>query len=378
MYLEFVTPHKKKNPIIAACFSQIKYTRGAIVSKIAYIDHSYHEKTKSTDFIPEILVSHGHEVDRFWDSSWNGGDAVEFNDVEHYDAIVLFQLPPQWSGALHKLHPNITFIPMLDGLGYTRERQLGGVSYWSKFANIKILNFSKTVHYVCNAFGLESRYFQYFQPPQSRLPAQRQGLHGFFWARREDQISVNTILALIGDTKFDSLHIHLAPDPGAPIPEAPSREICQKFTITTSNWFEKKEDFEAVLGRANVFFAPRLEEGIGQAMLEAFSRGQCVVAPDCGTMNEYIMHDANGLLYRYDKPTPLDFSKAVELGSAGHTLATKGFSHWKSCEQDLVQFILTPCENFYRIKTPSMIKECLKSIPFILHTVRKAKSLFTF
>ena len=345
------------------------------MSKVAYIDHSYHEKTKSTDFIPEILASHGHEVDRFWDSSWSGGDLVQFKDVEHYDAIILFQVPPQWSGTLHKLHPNITFIPMLDGLGYTRDRQLGGISYWSKFANIKILNFSRTVHYVCNAFGLESRYFQYFQPPQCCAPAQQPGLHGFFWARREDQISVDMILMLIGDTQFDSLHIHLAHDPGAPAPKTPSQEICQKLNITTSNWFEEKKDFEAVLDRANVFFAPRLEEGIGQAMLEAFLRGQCVVAPNCGTMNEYIMHDVNGLLYSHDKPIPLDFSKALELGRTGHQLATKGFANWKNCKQDIVHFILTPCEKFYRVKSPNMIKECLKSIPFLLQMVRKAKSL---
>lgn len=348
------------------------------MGKIAYIDHSYHEKTKSNDFISEILTSHGHQVDRFWDSSWRGGDAVRFDKVQHYDAIILFQLPPQWPGSLHKLHPNITFIPMLDSLGYTHERQLNSISYWSKFANIKILNFSRAVHYVCNAFGLVSRHFQYFQPPRPHPPVQRPGLHGFFWARREDQISVDTILTLIGDTQFDSLHIHLAPDPGAPMPKAPPREICQKFNITTSNWFEEKKDFEAVLDRANVFFAPRLEEGIGQAMLEAFLRGQCVVAPDCGTMNEYIMHGVNGLLYAHNKPTPLDFSKALELGHAGHALATKGFSRWKDCEQDIVQFLLTPCEQFYRVKSPSMIKECLKSIPFLLQAVRNTKSLLKF
>ena len=49
--------------------------------------------------------------------------------------------------------------------------------------------------------------------------------------------------------------------------------------------------------RANVYFAPRLEEGIGQTFLEAIRWGRCVVAADNRTINEYIIHGVNGLLY---------------------------------------------------------------------------------
>lgn len=348
------------------------------MSRIAYIDHSYHKKTKSTDFILEILTSHGHKVDRFWDESWNHGDSVNFHDVKNYDAVILFQIPPEWPGVLYKLHPNITYIPMLDGLGYTRNRQFGGVAFWSRFRNIKILNFSSAVHYVCNAFGLESRYFQYFQQPRSNISVPQQGLHGFFWVRQENQISVNTIFTLIGNTKFDSLHFHLAPDPGTCVYEVPSDDVCRRYNITISRWFEQKKDFEAVLDKANVFFAPRVEEGIGQAMLEAFTRGQCVVAPNCGTMNEYIKHGVNGLLYTSQNPVPLDFSEAIELGRSGYKMATQGFLDWKDCANDLVQFLLAPNEEFYNIKTSHIIKEYLKSFPFFVKLSRRVKAVAKF
>lgn len=214
-----------------------------------------------------------------------------------------------------------------------------------------------------------------FNQWRNALPSLVPDCTGFFWARREDQISVNTVLELIGNTKFDSLHIHQAPDPGAPPLSSLPLDVCKRLNITQSQWFAEKAEFNAVLDRANVFFAPRLEEGIGQAMLEAFSRGQCVVAPDCGTMNEYIMNGVNGLLYTPNKPEALDFSRAAELGAAGRILAMRGYQRWKDCEQELVQFILSPCRSFYHVKTPSLFKEYIKSIPGVSGTIHKIKEL---
>jgi hypothetical protein len=86
--------------------------------KIAYCDHSYHQKTKSTLFLPELLLQNGHTVEFFWDSGREGGSRVGFKELERYDAAIIFQaIPHGLPDCVAKFHPNVTFIPMLDHLG---------------------------------------------------------------------------------------------------------------------------------------------------------------------------------------------------------------------------------------------------------------------
>jgi len=172
-------------------------------------------------------------------------------------------------------------------------------------------------------------------------------LHGFFWVRCEQQLPWKTIRQLIGDARFDSFHLHLATDPGTSPAQLPSSEDMVRHRITTSTWFENKADLNAVMERANVYFAPRVEEGIGQSFLEAMGRGQCVVAPNQGTMNEYILPGVNGLLYELNAPKPLDFTAVHSLGAQAKSGTEAGRAVWDAAEADLVRFILTPAKALY-------------------------------
>lgn len=314
------------------------------MGKIAYIDHSYHQKTKSTDFLCDILTSAGCHVDRFWDYSWNGGNSVPFESVEDYETIIFFQQPQAWITTKEASKKNLVFIPMLDGMGYTIQSSPNGLirwsSYWSNFVHVKILNFSKTLHYICNAFGLNTKYFQYFPPVKDRISVPQTGLHGFFWLRREEFIPIKTVLHLIADTKFDSLHFHLAPDPNSAKPQIPSPEIFHRHNITVSHWLKDKKALDEILDNANVYFAPRIEEGIGQSYLEAMARGQCVIAPNFGTMNEYITNMHNGILYDLFELKKLDFSSAINIGRNAFDSCINGRKQWNDSVKNIVSFIL--------------------------------------
>ncbi|OXS29344.1 MAG: hypothetical protein BCS36_00235 [Desulfovibrio sp. MES5] len=264
-----------------------------------------------------------------------------------YDALILFQITGSFLGLLCDLNTNITFVPMLDGYGITTGHALPR-TYWRKFAGVKILNFSRTLHYIAIENSLVSQCYQYYQPPLFESRAPQTGLHGFFWCRRPEDISWKHIRILIGETTFDSFHLHLVPDPGQPEPERPTKdEIMQHHMTISTGWFETKDEILQLQKKANVFFAPRLEEGIGQAMLEAFSLGQCIVSPDTGTMNEYIVHGVNGLLYNPADLRALSFENAVNLGQWGRESAITGRSHWQELEQKLVEYILTPSRLCY-------------------------------
>ena len=318
------------------------------MARIAYIDHSFHRTTRSTEFLPEILRRHGHVVEQFWDDAWRGGPPVAWREVASHDVVIMFQsfcLPD--GPYLRQAHPNVVYIPMLDQFGLWQGPIYNLSAFWEPFQGSKVLNFSNALQSMTTAFGIASHFVRYFQPVTPPPAPVQAGLHGFFWLRRELQLPWKTIRQLIEDARFDSFHVHLATDPGTPAPQLPSAEDIERHHITTSTWFEHKADLLAVMERANVYFAPRAEEGIGQSFLEAMGRSQCVVAPNQGTMNEYILPGVNGLLFDIRNPQPLDFSDVIRLGARARESTVAGRAAWEQAEEELVRFILTPSARLY-------------------------------
>lgn len=316
--------------------------------RIAYVDHSFHQQTKSTAFLPEILTKHGHQVEFFWDEGWNGGRPVAWSAVKDFDVVIMFQsyCPPD-DDFFRLAHPNVIYIPMLDQFGLWRGPLYNLSDFWEPFHGSKVLNFSNSLHYLTKGFGIASHYAKYYQRQRDNVRKRSGELNGFFWLRRESELPWQLVRELIGDTKFDSLHIHLASDPGSASPVEPGPEDVARHNITVSRWFDDKSDLDRIIDRANVFFAPRQEEGIGQSFLEAMARGQCVVAPNHGTMNEYILSGINGFLYDPNLPSPIDFRNADQIGDCALGSVIEGRAQWEASEQALVDFIVRPSDEFY-------------------------------
>jgi hypothetical protein len=318
------------------------------MARIAYIDHSYHSKTGSTQFLPEILRRRGHTVDFFWDDVWKGGTAVPFSRAADYDVVIMFQCRCESQEPyFRKLHPNVVYIPMLDSFEIYRGPQHHRGWEWEPFQGCKILSFSSALHAIATSFGLRSFFIRYYQPPENRVP-HADLPSAFFWLRHENHVSWPMVRSLLQGTCFGSVHLHVALDPYSLEPTLPTEAERKEYNITTSTWFAEKSDFLNIVKCANIFFAPRLDEGIGQSFLEAMARGQCVAAPDNGTMNEYILHGVNGLLYNPERPTPLDFSRFAELGEAARQSVAAGYERWLAAEDRLEEFILMPSSKAYK------------------------------
>lgn len=121
-----------------------------------------------------------------------------------------------------------------------------------------------------------------------------------------------------------------------------------KYKMLITTWQNDALFFERIAREANVFFAPRRLEGIGMSFLEAMARGQCVVAPNFPTHSEYITHNVSGLLYDPDKPEPLDFKCAKQLGAAARRHMEYGYVRWQNDLRKMICAI--GCRNFYSIK----------------------------
>lgn len=318
------------------------------MARIAYIDHSFHQTTKSTEFLPALLRRHGHVVDPFWDEGWKGGPPVAWRAVATYDVIIMFQSYCEMKGLrFRQAHPNVIYIPMLDQFDLWRGPMFHLSPFWEVFQGSKVLNFSSALQCLTTGFGIASHMVRFYPPVGISPVPPKAGLHGFFWLRREQQLNWATIRRLIEGTRFDSFHVHLAKDPGTTAAVMPPPEDIAHHNITTSTWFDDRSDLDAVMQRANVYFAPRPGEGIGQSFLEAMARGQCVVAPDLGTMNEYIVHGVNGLLYDFENPRPLNLTHVTDLGARARAGIVAGRIVWQEAEQDLLRFVLEPSEALY-------------------------------
>ncbi|TVM15203.1 hypothetical protein DPQ33_16045 [Oceanidesulfovibrio indonesiensis] len=316
--------------------------------RVAVIDHSYHIKTVSTRFIPDLLAPYC-EVDIHWDDSWNGGAQPDWKAIKdaNYDSIVFFQQVPQIARELFD-DDSVVFVPMYDNFVYLSKDWLP--------RNAKYYNLSSTLHDACLDMGLKSAKAQYYLNPATWDESTRDfsTLRGFLWER--SNIRACTLAEVVETKAFDKLHFHQALDPFFSCMSVPE-ELETTCKVTVSEWFDSKEDFQSVVEQANVFIAPRPLEGIGMSFLEAMCLGMCIVAPNLPTMNEYIRHGENGLLYDIAmedkvkpvcrngvcrplmKDGPFSLENAAAMGAQARKDAEAGYAKWLEDSLHFVEYV---------------------------------------
>lgn len=296
--------------------------------KICYIGHEYHRKTASTDFMAEFLEANSSEFKRY-DSLPDIKSVGEFDCdalvAEKFDLICVFQLELLAQKlADMRLASRLIFIPMYDGC-----MRLGN-EFWAKFSNrddICLINFSDTLHTKLAKLQINSYRFKFFPQPGELANKANQKQRVFFW-QRTDRPSWHTVKTLFSGQHDMQFHLHLAGDPSLSAAIDVDAEKL-RHDISISTWFSDPSEYRSIVAKSDIFVAPREYEGIGMSFLEAMAAGKCVVAPNTPTMNEYITHGVNGLLYDINAPTPLDFTNAAEMGRAAHQTVVNGYRLWQ-------------------------------------------------
>ena len=304
--------------------------------RIAFIGHTFHQKTGSSQFLTDLLEPHA-TVERLNGDPGNGitwAWSREF-DENRYDAIIIWQLHEAFE-LLSGRHPNVIFVPMYDAMMWA------GNFYWKpSFEAAKIVCFSWMLRREVMLRGAVHAGFQYFPDPSRRAIVEDfSTLRGFLWYRRRD-IPPALAFGLCGDIEFERFIVHDAPDPdhettGALIMPPNLRRLDR------TRWRADGAEYAAALRDTNIFFAPRPLEGIGMSVLEAMASGHCVVAPDAPTMNEYISNGTNGLLYNINRRGRLDFTGARAMGARARESIERGHQRWLSGIPALLDFVATP------------------------------------
>lgn len=299
--------------------------------KICYIGHEYHRKTASTNFMAELLEAHAtefHRIDTLPDPATLATFDLDALEAGGYDLICVFQIE-MLARAIADRHMSarLVFVPMYDGA-----RMLGD-DYWRAFAHrddVRVINFCSALHRQIANIGVNSFFFRYYpRPGPQHLLDRLKKPHppkGFFW-QRTDRPSWETVKTLVSAMPDLPFHLHLAGDPSlrAAIDVAQEKRL---RPLTVSTWFDNPADYRRIVDGCDIYVAPREYEGIGMSFLEAMAAGKCVIAPDNPTMNEYITHGVNGLLYTVDKPRPLNLSSHARIGRAAARSVQHGHREW--------------------------------------------------
>jgi hypothetical protein len=300
--------------------------------RVGFCGHPYHRTTGSSRFILEALRTLG-SVEEHWPED----EVLELEPLLDggYDAVVVWQTE---SAALRLAQAglsNVTFFPMYDSCHAYPD------SYWRRLSGAKVVSFSSTLHARLQRLGVRVRFARYYP----EIPAERADdgpdLAGYFWLRHQD-VSWATIAALVRQAPFRRFTLHDAPDPSPGQLARPGAEDAARLKLRRTAWFPARAQAQADLLAHNVYFAPRLREGIGMSFLEAMALGFLVVAPDRPTMNEYVVSGVNGLLYDPAAPAPLEFAEHRRMGRRAREGVAAGRERWCRSLPALLDLVATP------------------------------------
>lgn len=295
------------------------------MKKVAFLANSFHlSQTGSSQFFTDLLKIWYDEV-----------AIVAHQDVwtkvplRNWDLIVVWQHRFSRVELFALGCPNIVFVPMYDDCPKDQDS-------WKSYLGFKILCFSSTLHEQLTAWGHLCLKVRYQTPIPERRALHDGKVRGFFWPRTLGWSWSDLRQGLEG-TLWDSFHLHTGHTPSGC--ELPTERDFPAGSFRHSEWFEKKEDFQAVLEGINVFLAPRRYEGIGMALLEALAMGACVVAADEPTACEYIEHGQDGLLLGPSTALKIDAATAQRIGVAARTKATEFRQRWNDDLPRIQEFL---------------------------------------
>jgi glycosyltransferase involved in cell wall biosynthesis len=303
------------------------------LGRLAFIDHSFHIKTRSNQFFIDLL-SRSYDVDIYYDRSWEGGPAVDIEALsDDYTNFVFFQViykPEQMETIRRK---NIVYVPMYDQVR-SKDRK-----YWTQYRDCKVLCFCRHLYKKLYRYGFAAAYFQYFPEPVQVRARYRDKPVVYFW-QRTSRLGWTHVRRLIQPEQVEKVIINDTVDPGQEFAQ-PSDADIRLYNIEFISWQKDEQSYYEFLSGIDVMVAPRLQEGIGLSLLDAMSRGIVVVASDRPTMNEYIS-GASGYLFNIDRLRYIDLSDFREKSAQARRCAEEGRLRWEQSQAKIVSFIQGP------------------------------------
>jgi len=298
--------------------------------KLAFIDHSFHSKTRSNQFLIDLLSKH-YDVDIYFDRSWEGGSKVDLEVLaEEYEHFVFFQVIYNWDDMACIRHKNIIYVPMYDQVRNKDKK------FWKECSDYKVLCFCRALYDKLFRYGFAVKYVKYYPRPIRPHAGDRRKPVIYFW-QRTDQFNWNHVKRLLRPEQVDKVIINDSVDPGNVFTRPPDSDITL-YNIEFVSWIKDGQEYYKLLSGVDIMLAPRLQEGIGLSFLDAMARGIVVISSDRPTANEYIS-SLNGYLFDIDKLEYIDIADFKIKSGEAYKMLEEGYSGWKLLQADLISFI---------------------------------------
>ena len=332
------------------------------MKELLFIGHTYHQKTKSNEFILKIL-NQGYKISECYMDSLESLDYQELNKFvgKKFDVLVLWEVMPKLSilGKFVTWNTS-TFFPMYDYF-YAH----GGLyqPVWEEYQDTIVVCFSKTLYKELTANGFDTRYIQFF--PQPCQVDNWGDEHSIFFLQQLSFLNLSTMATAMKGMGLKSMHLHKILDFAHCLKDTSeydkeTKEFIQRIKKQESSHLKDWPQLYDEINKHVFFMASRHVEGIGMSFLEAMASGRIVVAPDMPTMNEYIEDGKNGLLYPWDEHFNMSHCrqsvKKPQLSirtiqqNAYHTVV-EGYERWCQQKSEIAVWIgLTANPNRQKLK----------------------------
>ena len=298
--------------------------------KLAFVDHNYHKKTRSGDFLREIFSEY-FIIDDYWWSLSEETKLIKY--LKNYENIFFFQtLIPSYD--LLKLRGrNLMWAPMYDNLPFDWK-------YWKKikYTNIKLLCFSKKVKLHVDKLGCRNIGLKYFfRPKEIKFKTPQKNLNIFFWYRND--LKLNDWIGLFDLNKINKIIYLDCPDPGKKSEEFAKITLDKyKIELVKKPFQKNPTQYIEYVKNCDVYISPRKQEGIGMGFLEAISMGKYIVSNDDSTMNEYITDKRIGFLINKKNDKLIDYNDIINSVNYRIQFAKNGYLQWLKQKNEIINF----------------------------------------
>jgi hypothetical protein len=318
---------------------------------LAFVDHPFHVKTRSSVFIREILKKK-YTVKNFWSENIHYKCLVKFEYIFFWQSFISFN-------NLKKLEKKkIVWAPMYDALT-NFDKNIFKIC--KIFNNVKVLSFSDEISKICRKEKIKFLNLKYMIRPLKVDFSNK--INIFFWYRGE--IKITDWITNLNKYDYNKIYYYNLPDPSYSS-EKLSREFKDKYKIKVINGNYKISNkiYLNIVKNCQVYICPRKKEGIGLSIIEAMSLGKYMIGYNRNTLNQYIKNNKLGLFID-NNPINLNKNYINSTNNYRYYFYKKIFKQWNLQKKKINIFIKSNNQtNLIKIKNVNYIRLIINNYLF--------------
>ena len=309
---------------------------------ILIVDHVCHRRTKSFDFLRDLLQSR-FCVDVFYYVR-HYDCHIPTEKIEWADVVVFLEFIP-FRFSLGISGKRCVFVPMYDN-------EWASVGLWRRLAvvGMNVVSFSRRVTDHALRCGVANVLDVRFAVDPKRFSGMAGNPHVVaLWER--GAVAFRAVKQMFEPQEISKVVVVRRPDERISY-EPISHEDAKSYKVEIhESGFLSDEDYLQLLKEPGIYIAPRLKEGIGMSFLEQMAMGKCVIAHDDATMNEYIEDGRNGILVDMLNPRHVEEAEIARARNNVVASANLLYEKWRADSKRVIEFF-SSLENVEPLRSP--------------------------